>query len=1128
MLMMMQNRRWHTLTPAAEAPKKTTTPLVDAIRLTSLMKQAHYLANEMTDITDLETIARYNAQFPGQLTEDMKRQPHRYIYQMMAELAVEDDREGASQLARKLEKEIAQKNQDRIVLIDDDEQLKGPHGAEAARDHLGPDNIIRHMHRTPSAYNRGPPTGNDPYLGTGLNPAHVSGVIWPRDPRSVHEPKEWACCGQRIDDPGCWIQLDAKQPIGQLVRYQLWFTALPPTDFWPLMLQNNAAKRLKDFTVVGTAFIKEMYYQDLDNQIRKHLDAVLPEVIRVSNDLIKSQFAKPSGFERLLIQAQEQLKEIVGLVNRYNAPQLGACHHNSSITGAYINHHVFAMDVGREMEREGKLKPFIIVNGVEIPRAHDDNNNLKAVADALKTAGEIDASKALLKADTLFTDEANEQITLEKNRDNYERLAKDVRSAFFIAVPSYVEARLLITSSLYEEAQKLILQLEKLRAGFSSIVNGILSSGNVNDKVQKLTAKNKELQSLIASMQTQRGEADANAISKENLEKVSKALRTNPSESQMQAVFDVNTIVKDYEQLSSVQTWARWSIIQEPLQQVFPEQAKNIEATTAELKRMAFDEVGRRKQKAYEDAEDAAAKAAAAASAAKAAAIPKTSPPPTSDSSVRMEIVPVNKPPIDPSKWSIRAGFKYFRSSCTNDALFSALFLIPNQWFRNAIIKANHILYQKKCSKSTAIMVHRSMLKTIEYMEREITDDDKELSKFEDICPQREFWNACLSVETSNDLFGHPTTLFLALTEFYDIAKEKAIFRTPYGVWNPKYEELQKSTEMYCISVEEPPKGSERSMKGEYDIQQTRGEFTMISCIIGMKDHWQACVRHPVTGIWHRMLDRGYAEPLLPNPLEIKAVTMTDPARQKTDVLDMRYEGDQGAKYEPYAWFYVRTAMLSQFQNRIEIGANSQNWETLWNHTRARRSLIPLFGSEQKGDIIGPPTSGNSFLISQIGVMQLFDLVNFLNPDTSKIAIPGWQSYKPSLDKFIERVNTFLIPNYLKPLIENGYIGKDYVLQRKFLNRLRENATKAKMAYQNSSTNKVTVPLWGTYEENTKGYQKVIIIGNDEKEKEVHVTKIGKTWFKVLDILLRNLFTQNMAPPTLDASDVTGIELGKY
>jgi hypothetical protein len=201
------------------------------------------------------------------------------------------------------------------------------------------------------------------------------------------------------------------------------------------------------------------------------------------------------------------------------------------------------------------------------------------------------------------------------------------------------------------------------------------------------------------------------------------------------------------------------------------------------------------------------------------------------------------------------------------------------------------------------------MLKTIDYAEKQHLPGER-LKKYDELCITREYWHKCLPTSGLQGKFSNPITLLSKLFAFYQVEQQATLFETPYGVWAPKYENrFTPALQMFGVFRTEPPQSQEFAMKTPYKVQLINGQFTMISCIIYMKEHWQACVRDPRNGEWFRILDSGTAQLLIGDiPAEIAGVTQTDPKRKEE-----KY-GPGGAKYEPAAWIYVRTEGLSQFK----------------------------------------------------------------------------------------------------------------------------------------------------------------------------------------------------------------------
>jgi hypothetical protein len=712
-------------------------------------------------------------------------------------------------------------------------------------------------------------------LGTGLNPAHVSGVVSPNDGLVP----EMACCGQPflverpggdwVAPPGCWIQLQRGQLYGQPTPYQTWFTqadaAAAAAELWQRIALNGALGTLTGATVTGTAFVNENYYRDLDTQIRKLIDELAPAVFQVYQALLNGGFTQPSGFALLNSKvAQDKLVQLVALVQRYNAPQMGACHHDRSITGDYLDKHVFFISVGRAEFRAGRLITEIDFQGRKVPLVG------QATAEAFqKTANALSAGNTLqrnfLTAAKLVTLAVVQQQSLQTRGSEAERVFGSIERGFnSIGLPNVLQSERVKWNSVYQAANQLAQELEKLIGGLPLLANKRLRDDKDVAFVKSLdtaTDKLEELRRLLFP-----GLNTSDEISKwftVSDEKISAVIAKEPFLNQ-----------PDVRNLPQVQRWARAVVVE---QNGVPQLGQEIDRLFEIAKVAALQEKVRQEEAAK-----------------------RMSPAPQEPSgrNVEVSVAPANLPPINSANWDILRSFAYAEESCTYDALFAALFVIPNQWFREVVVNAKRIVRQPQCAESAALSIHRTMIETIKYMEHNLEKPDP----FQTVCPNRAIWSSCLPTEANQGRFGNPIILFRNLCGFYDAEYGFAYFETSYGNWNPLYDERRQSEllQIYGIRVQEPPVGQEHTMQGQYAIEQVQGSFTMISCLIYTNGHWQACIRDPRTGIWYRMLDSGYPKELGTDPAEIKSVTTTDPKRP-------------GVKYEPYAWFYVRTERLAQF-----------------------------------------------------------------------------------------------------------------------------------------------------------------------------------------------------------------------
>lgn len=909
---MATPNQWHTPTVVTTTVAATAVDTnVSRERLASLMKQTNYLADQQNEVDDAYTTAAYFATFPNKETPNMKRNPGRYIYQMMAEL-ITDDVE-ALQLAQELSMQLQQQQRQqwhpRLQISD----------AESLRDHMGADNIIRHMHRTPSAYNRGPPDGADPYLGTGLNPAHVSGVVSPNDGLQ----REMACCGQPVGSPGCWIRLVDTQPTGKLVPYQVWFTKTPPTSIWQEIALKGLDK-VVDFinaTVTGTAFLRTDYYSDLDRQIRKLVQVLAPAVVQVQRNILSGVFNQPVGYALLDAFQQKQLKQLVSLIQRYNAPQMGACHHNASITDEYLEAHVFFTDVGRQEYLQDRLSSDIRIGSIDVPLVREstaeaftatvfklfnlglkeDNPAFEAIQNLSSLASAFDTIQDRVKASekkreegvTLFNQIEREAQSITLSNFLFDADIKQNRSVFYAAKTLTDELNALL-KSLPIATNDLIRS--KLTDGYDKVVQDIrLVLQKYDDIASAMIDVKFDYWKKILELVTVSDSYLDSTYTTPNSELMKYLFLPNPK-AYLKAILVVIRMNSKKTTSIGVEEKEKWSSL-----------ANQLEARRNELRELADQEI-----KAYEanKANEAARKAADEA-ARKEADASRSSAGTGGGRLISVEVTPTKKANIDITNWRIVHGFNYATESCTYDSLFPALFMIPNQWFRRRVVEAKQVFREPNCPDASAKLVHKSMLATINYMEEQHLPKAAAAETYDTIieCKTRAFWNECLPTSgVTSSKFGNPMGLLTRLLDFYGLEAEATFFLTPYGEWKPNYDRRRTSKlRMFVIMRDEPLQGKEFSMKGKYDIELTNGEFSMVSCIIYTKDHWQACVRDPRTDVWYRILDKGGIAQRLKDsmPPEIVGITETDPARTRV-------------KYEPAAWIYYETQYMGPLYETLK------------------------------------------------------------------------------------------------------------------------------------------------------------------------------------------------------------------
>lgn len=898
------------------------------------MKKTHYDDGSSTD-TDI--LVAYRREFPDRRTSD--------IYQMMAELVV-NDRE-AQELYQELSQQLraTQSRNGRTPPLREPPVDHGC-GAESVRDHLGADNIIRHMHRNvASAYNRGPPVDGDPYLGTGLNPAHVTGVVSPND----GQVPEMACCGRPFERDrsqkgnvwkaplGCWIRLDPRQPEGELVRYQTWFTTKNPAALWKRIALGGSSTTLTDATVTGTAFVHAPYYQGLDKEIRKLVEWLAPPVFGVYRSLLESRFSLTSGFSRLEKPAQDDLKRLVALVQRYNAPQLGACHHERTITVDYLDEHVFFISVGREEFRAGRLVTEVAignsgVNAPLIPEQGFSSESFENTANALQLGGVDSIFVRIFRVVAALIAEAeNQQKRLEEAKHDFDIISNRIKQSFIsVGLPNVFAAAINNISALYNAAEQLSNQLKDLLSALPKSANQWISEKQFGEYPVDLFQDQSEARKTIAAIE-RKVLSVGDAIDVFLQPSFFTVFETTADDIAAIIAKEVMFNTDELRLLPQVQAWARATVIYNKLE--------SYELDVRE--KLGLDKaIGTLRDDAVATVNRLAAEVA----------IPR--PQNLLGGRKRVSLIPSTKIPVDVKNWTIAPGFVYYNESCTYDSLFVFLFWIPNQWLRNQVFAASSLEIEPQCEPSMATMIHKTMLKTIEYAERE---KGAPIQKYDNLCTTRTYWETCLPTSGLSGRFSNPIQLLSKLFEFYRLDRNQAtLFMTkPYGKWAPNYENRRTSDlRMFAIVREEPEtRDKEFSMTDPYKIQLTNGEFSMVSCILYTNGHWHACIRNPKNDLWYRMLDTG--EPTLLSgtiPREIDRITQTDPARK-----DEAKYGQGGAKYEPAAWLYYRTEDLRAFYDSLSETNNFPDEP----FTDTSGTIVNLFGYTEN------PTTEEKYYIDE-------------------------------------------------------------------------------------------------------------------------------------------------------------------
>lgn len=1097
--------RWHTPTPDEPIPVKAaaTTPMASATILASLMKQTNY-----KDFDEFETFAFYPVIFPNRWKPEMFRQPDRFVYQMRSEILVHSEPAKALLLQQELSQQVAQRanRNGRTIPTVPEPPTDQQHGAESARDHLGADNIIRHMHpHTGSAYNAWarPKGGGDPYLGTGLNPAHVSGVELP-----VGEDRPiMACCGQPFDaldrtvvdtngtshrvyewvaPPGCWSRLDTKQPYGLLVPYQVWFSTDDPARLWRRIITQQT--NLLSETVTGTAFIDTSYYSGLDRQIRALVAELAPIVQRVHQQLLATAFAQPSGVALLLQGERDRLIQLVLLVQRYNAPQMGACHHDQTVGDDYLDERVFFVSTGKTEMQQGRLVVNVTIAGRKVPLVFRPTvEAFQKTVDALSGIISTGNLKPLLDVISLITEaETNQQwLNLAKSA-NDATIIKARQAPLSVGLPDILEIRISNLQSLYQAAEKLAAEMQNLLATLPVLTSDWIQLGATGSPPNSIVVAATKGTDIIRRMNID----DITEV-RTDLEELLPLFETTTEEI-------TNAITKDdtlrhHANKPEVQTWARASVVAGKI-------------ATAQFGPRELLLVDKRVVELYA----AALAVAVATEVKKTSEVPQSvepSPSPTQlaqfendEENQRLAsymALEITIPKINvanyvqkPGQGIITRRTEYENLSCAYDSLFAALFMIPNQWLRNRIVQTTKVY--SDCTAENASKLHAHITQVIEFLEGrrpEIT-----------ICPIPEFWDDCMHTRPANRKLtksDEPWKMINSLAQFYGISDNIQWVKFPHGDpnWIQNAININSNTKLLVVRPE-PMAVVVQSLSNNqlvtYDVKPFLGnnsEFQLISCIIyttGGGGHYEVAVRDPVSDEWFRFDTSGKSTPIGKNPSDIRTTILVGP-------------------YQPVHWFYVQTAMLSQFKplsDRVELKEKTIRWRVEdWSTEKTKRSLHPLFGSEARSGYLFPPTSADvnereaSPSVQKMGVLQL---LWYPVPNSEKVIVPGWKPYNSAAD-YINFVNEILIPKYLNPLIREGLIGVDYRLSDELLEKLRQDAAKAKMIYFNTADKYFQVPFWGQQATTNPGSQVVNFAGVEPGNFSL---KVGRAWSNVLRQLM--------------------------
>ena len=168
----------------------------------------------------------------------------------------------------------------------------------------------------------------NPALGSGRDPIHAYGVVEQYDNYGRFVKAVHSCCGQSFGAAGCWIPLDENAEYGEPIPYQLIDVNF---DFWPVIAQGATNQQalqqtLLDNRIRGTAFLDQVYYNELDIRITQLWAALVPVISNVifqyAADLdqaIQVDGPRPDDLETRFSNVQkQQIKALANAVDAYN------------------------------------------------------------------------------------------------------------------------------------------------------------------------------------------------------------------------------------------------------------------------------------------------------------------------------------------------------------------------------------------------------------------------------------------------------------------------------------------------------------------------------------------------------------------------------------------------------------------------------------------------------------------------------------------------------------------------------------------------------------------------------------------------------------------------------------------
>lgn len=1085
---MTTPRRWHTPNPISppyggghdedtigqeiHVPGEVSRDPAFADKIWDLQRLLHRHGNphstELGQASHGTLLREYEYTFGPDAVAPLLEQPHRHAYKMMAALAHEDDIRAWLAEWRQQGLDLGPFEKRGFFSVSPPKSARARHSAinhgalHHALDVRLPNGMVRHLHDTAVAGNRSSPLvleGGfvDPYFGTGLDPSRLSGIVAPY--RSSLAPR-MACCGQELGPngeipPGCWIQLANTPKVDRVVPYQVWFQGMDAATTWTQIYDGVAQTTFVESIQTGTAFLDYAYYEELDRRIRALVVLVVPSIVDAQDavTLLPSVPEDYSVAKRLSSEVKEQLRELVALIDRYNAPQMGTCFMGTLFNDAFIDEHIVFLREHRNAEIEFANEATLeLPSGLDLPilRNFGEVANLKTTLDAIDD-DRLDEIKETVERVLRKHNDLQLLIdTLEERENILLKFATFLRPLTVPKVldpgpiPEYIR--------LVKEAQPVVLK-------FVTVYNAwrkTLSDDILKEFWQKYeTLESKFREPLKRNFESAGFEKYADFVNA--LRSIDQGIPVNREKI---IAYIAKSEFNGFADVPEVYLYAHFRLarpaIQKAISSLEPDwkqlEKQFLARAQAEVRKIQDErsvKEARRLQEAEErEAERRRRQDEADAEAARRLAAGE------GGGEIQVEqgrenLRPMKINPMDPKRdtrkidlrdWKMPLGLAFKDSSCTYDSLFAAMFAIPNQWFREEVLKAQQIFLQRGCDDKSAKDVDEAIVRTIDYF-----DERANLAKrFFDICPNWKAWKKCLptgSAEEAGEKEDNPATLLGQLMAFYNIADGYTAFYQTYNkAWNPlrvdDYRSIKPAVQLYAVVAES--KRFDIDNTRPYVVPEVKDDFTILSCLLytrsGANSHWQACVRHPATSEWYRMLDTGEAKPLGLYPIDIRG--------QSEDKKDL---------YEPRAWFYVRTSALAGFPRRrqpLKEGVSSSSGDNLvikedetFLGANKDTELVRIFGRAYDPQYGSPLLSYDEKALrlrNETAVLGCMQLLRHLDKDirrinTSKKVSPVFDEWNVqdglTAEEIIYEVNGILIP-VLRAMVQNRSIDGKSIAYR--------------------------------------------------------------------------------------------------